>query len=281
MTNQISLGADPEFLLIDERIMEVITALDLPGTKDEPIQIEGMPDGYNYHRDNVLLEVGIPPARNALELDNNLDMVMRAANNILPRVLEKDYAQIWYGADKMEFDDEDLNDPLAQEFGCEPDQNAYEGGAQRAAPDGVMGNWRTAGGHIHLGSEKGFNAPGFIVALLCDLTIGYYLARFSSKTDAPHMWYRRPGLYRDKPYGIEYRTPSNLWVMNSAGVRRSQVASLAESVASYAANAPANAIRDLVQKTDWIHVRNVVSGNVPPKEGFNDKVITEMRGYVV
>jgi len=67
-------------------------------------------------------------------------------------------------------------------------------------------------GHIHIGYKsslpdwavvQGFEALGYIPSIL-EKGYDYQPSR--------RRFYGVPGLYRTKPYGIEYRVPSNIWV---------------------------------------------------------------------
>ena len=83
--SKITLGADPEFFLYDCMHGEFVAALEanVAGSKNDPVDLG---QGYNYHRDNAMLEIGIPP----VERPDNL---MRT---------------IWEGRDKAEVHINDL-----------------------------------------------------------------------------------------------------------------------------------------------------------------------------
>jgi hypothetical protein len=140
-----------------------------------------------------------------------------------------------------------LAHPDAQKFGCLPDQDAYLQGAMRpplAAAE--VGDVRFAGGHLHIGyDKKKALIPDWALVQLLDLV---YLktaimddyARKSKRDE----WYGRPGIFREKPYGLEYRTPSNCWLKNTY---------LAREIFSYAEwflNFPKEA-QKIYRNTDW------------------------------
>lgn len=260
----ISIGADPEFFIVNEVDMEAMIALDIvEGTKEKPLKIhEGLPDGFNYHRDNVMVEIGIPPTKDPYTFVDHINTAYQYTNAILHDagdIAGGESLAIWRNVSHWEFTAGELADPRAQEFGCEPDQDAYEGGVERVAPGNVMGNHRTAGGHIHIGSDQGFNCPNFIVALLCDAYVGAQMENNHIDNGEDHFWYRRPGIYRDKPYGIEYRSPSNSWVFNNN--KSFRVASRAKAVGMYCAATSATKIRKLIENIDWVYVRNRIQKN--------------------
>jgi len=261
---EVTIGADPEFFLCDEMDYEIITALDLvEGTKEKPLPLDkSLEPGFNYHRDNVMIEVGIPPTSDVYKFADNIATAIQWANHRVHEASDEDQSlAIYRNASVMQFEEEDLTDPRAREFGCEPDNDAYEGGAQRQAPDGIMGNWRTAGGHVHIGTDKGFNCPEFIVALLCDAYIGINHPNDGvHKGEQPYMHYRRPGLYRTKPYGIEYRTPSNYWTFNNNHAY--MMGRRAQAVGKFCSEQNATKIRNMVESIDWMWVRSrIMEGN--------------------
>lgn len=279
---QITLGADPEFFIVNEMDMEVQVALDLvEGTKEKPIHLHpDLPKEFNFHRDNVMIEVGVPPTSDPYHFTDNINTAINYANAKLMDAsdnAEGEMYAIYRNTSVWHFHDEDLADPRAQEFGCEPDQNAYEGGRERVAPGNVLGNARTAGGHIHIGSDQGFNCPNFIVALLCDAYVGALGDVGVSEED--WAWYRQPGIYRDKPYGIEYRSPSNMWCFNNNKTFR--VASRAKAVGAYCAATSANKIRKLVESIDWVYVRNrIIHGETNPEMAHaHQAAIRDLRAY--
>jgi hypothetical protein len=259
---EITIGADPEFFLCDEFDYEIVTALDLvEGTKEKPLRLDkSLEEGFNYHRDNVMIEVGVPPTSDTHKFTDQIATAIQWANyRVHEKSEENQSLAIYRNASVMQFEDEDLADPRAREFGCEPDNDAYEGGAQRQAPDGIMGNWRTAGGHVHIGTDVGFNCPEFIVALLCDAYIGTNDPNDGVHNgEAPYMHYRKPGLYRTKPYGIEYRTPSNNWTFNNNHAY--MMGARAKAVGQYCSTENATKIRTLVENIDWMWVRSRIMG---------------------
>ena len=262
--NTITIGCDPEWFIINDRRAVAITATDaaVEGTKDDPISSPEYGEGFAYHRDNVMIEAACPPTSDAYQFQDYVNAMQGMCNRYL-RSLNPGYS-IYRHSAMQQFSDAELAAPEAREFGCEPDNDAYEGGAQRIVPDGILGNYRTAGGHIHIGTTSGFNCPSFIVALMCDLLIGPALARgFAAGLGVPNegqgfMWYRKPGLYREKEYGIEYRTPSNLWTFDDQMIQG--VHNQATLVGKICSEQDANVIRNIVNAVDWVKVRSIIMG---------------------
>lgn len=266
----ITIGADPEFILLDEMSMELVSAVDLiPGTKEAPVEFAKLGKGYNYHRDNVLLEVGVPPTSDPYQFVDNINNVYGESLRMLETLdPDRPHLTIYRNVDLVEFPNHLLDNRHAQEFGCEPDNDAYEGGAQRAAPAGVMKNYRSAGGHLHIGTDTGFNCPPFIVALLCDAYIGAYEAVMRRDNGEGYMFYRRPGLYREKEYGIEYRSPGNTWVFNNQHAWR--LASKAIAIGRFCSERPAKEIRTLIENIDWLFVRAKIMGQTTTPEQWRE-----------
>jgi hypothetical protein len=167
-----------------------------------------MPTGFCVQEDNVMLEWNIP----VCDTPNKFSKAMAKARTIWTKVLDADKYDVLY-CDAAHFNPEYLQSRQAQTFGCDPDRDAYQGGAVRTMPENIMSNWRTAGGHIHIGAD--FQCPDFVVALFCDLFIGVNTGVLNQGKSKRTDWYGKPGIYRSKEYGIEYRTPSPIWASNA------------------------------------------------------------------
>jgi hypothetical protein len=152
---------------------------------------------------------------------------------------------------EYEFPTEALSSAQAQEFGCDPDYDAYTGGARPRTRVPNFGNFRFAGGHIHLGGD--FQCPAFVVALMCDLALG---ARVNSKRGASSeraKWYGKAGTYRVKDYGIEYRTLDSCWMENEN--ERYDVVQRAWRVARWCEDTSARNIKRVMDGVNWAAVR--------------------------
>jgi hypothetical protein len=79
------------------------------------------------------------------------------------------------------------------------------------------------------------------------------------KTDTVRArWYGQPGIFRPKPYGIEYRTPDNNWTSDTTSVE--SVAIYGMSVAEFLTNTPADRLQAIFRSIPWVEVRKYVSG---------------------
>lgn len=226
------IGADPELFLVDNRSGSVHPVCGLVGgTKDKPIPLEpvtkgGKPlrKGFAVQEDNVMVEFNIPPAGSADAFSNNIETALSSVRALLRK------KHGW-----LELDDQcarmfpyrllsGKNEAQAKMFGCSADYDGHEMG--RTVPplhaeelDAEDGTWRFAGGHIHLGyvpptMERGeFPIPDHIVAQFCDLYLGLPSVS-EDKQGLRREKYGKAGRFRTTPYGIEYRTLSNFWVLD-------------------------------------------------------------------
>lgn len=106
----------------------------------------------------------------------------------------------------------DFTSEAAFKFGCDPDYDAYDPLDKKRIVDVTrLGNSRCCGGHIHLGYNNPSKMPASAVAILCDMFIGLPSVSYDAQ-GLRRSYYGLAGLYRPKPYGIEYRTMSNWWL---------------------------------------------------------------------
>lgn len=194
------LGCDPELFLQHAQTGRFISSVGLiGGTKDFPMPIG---EGCAVQEDNVAVEFNTPPCASAAEFINainyNLDFLRQtAATRDLNLCIQPSAV----------FDDEQLASDAAQEFGCEPDFNAWNGGRQNPRPSADNKNLRSAGGHIHI--ETDLNCLDLVKAM--DLYVGCPMIEFDKDTDRRSL-YGKAGAFRKKSYGVEYRTASNAWI---------------------------------------------------------------------
>jgi len=110
-------------------------------------------------------------------------------------------------------------------LGCSPSKNAY--GDQVDLPtDARTLPFRVAGGHIHFGMSN-MNPPkgeatreerNELAAKWMDMVVGVPAVALFEGIDSPTRlrFYGRAGEYRNKSYGLEYRTLSNAWLGHPA-----------------------------------------------------------------
>lgn len=194
----ILVGADPEVLLSDgSRFVSAIGKI--PGTKDEPMETEH----GKIHVDNVAGEFNIKPAVSVDDFSHQVGLMLHTMEEMAAKHGLK-VSQDCAG----EYDLEELYHPEAAFAGCNPDMNAYTRRMNRV-PELMSTKYRCAGGHIHIGTEiKQRYIPQLVKVL--DLLVTIPLMKHENPQR--RAIYGGAGAYRVKPYGVEYRTPSNFWI---------------------------------------------------------------------
>lgn len=219
------LGADPEMFLYNKQQERLMPAFGLiGGTKEEPKPFVDLPQGFAYQEDGAALEFNVPPAPTSVDFCRNIRTAMNAlSRTVLPLI----YAQ----GVGITLTPEELNHKSAQNIGCKPDFNAYDkNGEFKRQPFTAeqLGSERYAGGHFHV-QYNTEALPHWAAARFLDLFLGLPSLRYDSQGGRREK-YGRPGLYRPKSYGIEYRTLSNFWLF--MGRERLQV--LADNAFTFA-----------------------------------------------
>ena len=201
-------GCDPELFLKNISTGQFISSIGLiGGSKDFPMPIG---EGCAVQEDNVAVEFNIPPASTAQEFVDSINfnlkyLTERAASMGLELCIQPSAV----------FDNEQLSSPTAQEFGCEPDFNAWQDGAQNPKPRADNPNLRSAGGHVHIACE-GMDILNVVKAM--DLFVGCQMLEFDHDEDR-RLLYGKAGAFRKKSYGVEYRTASNAWIASDDRMR--------------------------------------------------------------
>ena len=195
-----TIGCDPEFFLkLNNKHVSAVGLIG--GSKDFPRPLEK--EGFAILEDNVSVEFNVAPAHNHEEFIQNIQYVMSNLKELLPEYeFSRDAAVV--------FNPEDLMHPQAQEFGCEPDFNAWTRkiNPRPKAPDQ---NLRSAGGHVHIGHENTLDPIEVIRAM--DVFAGVPATKLDLDIQRRQL-YGKAGCHRIKPYGCEYRTLSNFWIFS-------------------------------------------------------------------
>lgn len=230
---RLLIGCDPELFLRDKKTKQIVSAHTLlPGTKLEPFKV---PHGA-IQVDGAAAEFNTDPADTFSKFVMNIRQVMTNLKERLPDhefVLEPTAT-----FDPTYF--KSLPDDV-RELGCNPDFNAYTGQVN-PPPDGESTTMRTASGHIHVGWCKNVNPLDDIHFDECRLVIrqlDYYVGLYTllwDRDEKRRNLYGKAGAFRPKPYGVEYRTPSNVWLRT-------------ESIQSWIYNATTKATNDLLSGT--------------------------------
>lgn len=253
-----TIGADPELLLRNQQ-GQLVSAEGLTGgTKEAPVPILGMEElfeqGFAMQEDNVMLEYNLQPMTNV----SGFVAANRAAiTNITKNLLNPNGLTI-HPDPVAEYDPSYLQSEQAMRFGCAPDQDAYSGGSPSVVRSpSLMGNHRMAGGHIHIGFDNPANIPTHIIVQLADMLIGLTEVRISNTQGMRREYYGTAGRYRQKPYGIEYRTPSNRWVFDTD--LQEKLGDGAWRLATRLENGQENVLHELYTSIPPQEVRNAIN----------------------
>lgn len=215
---KITVGADPEFFLIDSKAGSYVSAHGMiPGTKEAPHPV---PFGA-IQVDGTAVEFNIDPAETAEQFVHNIQAVIGTLRKMIPDRYTfaynpvATYSRVYFSKLPRE----------AVEIGCTPDWNGYTMQHNKIPNvDGVL--FRTGSGHVHLGWEidgKPFEADpadrehillSGRMARNLDITLGIPSLEWDHEVKR-RLLYGKAGCFRPKPYGMEYRTLSNKWLSDT------------------------------------------------------------------
>lgn len=203
---KFKLGADPE-LFMQDASGAFLSAIDkIGGSKKQPRPLP-IGDGFAVQEDNVAVEYNIPPSDSPESFVNNIQRAMSYLSDEVA-ALGARFVNVSATADFPEWQ---LKHPKAQEFGCDPDFNAWLGGKRNPRPKAANAALRSCGGHVHVG-YKFINRKAvqdFTKHLDLFLSVP---AQVMDKGQLRKQLYGKAGAFRYKPYGMEYRSLSNFWV---------------------------------------------------------------------
>lgn len=210
---KFKFGTDPEFFFMKNN--EFISAHGiLPGTKHEPFKL----DKGAVQVDGMAAEFNIDPAQSAEEFDNNISVVLTQVAEIV-RKHDKDIRFVFTPYAKFDQDYFNLQPLESKILGCDPDFDIH--GDQKVPPEDLMFSpFRTAAGHFHIGfaetddpyNQKHLEKCKFISKNF--LGAQFFVPRTPLEKERIK-YYGAEGSLRPKTYGVELRTPSNLWVASS------------------------------------------------------------------
>ena len=206
MSTSLTIGADPELMLVDANNIPRSSLSILKGRKANPELIE---KGF-LMSDNVLPEFGIDPAQEEDEFVENIKTVLSILNTRIG-------ALSLVARPSARFPEDELKSREAQVFGCDPDFDAYTVQINHVAEEAAFDTFRTAGAHVHVGHPFFLGNPwGVITGVkMLDAILGIPATVIDNKLDSKERrnLYGRAGSHRIKPeYGFEYRVLSNWWV---------------------------------------------------------------------
>lgn len=208
-THNILIGCDPEIFVKKDNVFVSAHNM-IPGDKKRPHKV----DKGAVQVDGMALEFNINPAATELEFVGNVQEVMKTLASMVPGyelapVPVADFSLEYIKSQPM----------VARELGCEPDYNAYTGEAN-IKPNAEL-PMRTASGHVHIGwtnDQSIFDmehmAKARAVAQQLDISLGLASLFYDDDVRRRSM-YGKGGALRYKPYGVEYRTLSNAWLLTA------------------------------------------------------------------
>jgi len=206
------VGADPEVFVTKGRGGEFICPHHiLYGTKRHP---QAMSLNTHGQVDGMALEFNISPARDAKQFAR---FVKEGVGELKWRAEAKGgYIKVQPTA---EFGAEEWKKAPAfnKMLGCEPDYNGYTLGLNDPPNSGAT--FRTGAGHIAIGWGNEYQVTSDylyicgVVVKEMDAIVGMSSLLFDSDTKRREL-YGKAGAFRPKPFGVEYRTLSNKWVVN-------------------------------------------------------------------
>lgn len=211
----IKIGADPEIFVSLGKAQTSCHTL-LPGTKKDPFKVPG----GAVQVDGTAAEFNIDPASTPDEFRGNISSVLTTMSSMM-KEKNPDAQFTWIPTRKYTKRLWNSLPESAKEMGCDPDFNAYTG-EENPRPHCDEETLRSAGGHIHIGWGEGINVKSpnhFVDCRLVVMAMDALLYPFSKiwdKDEKRRMLYGKPGAFRVKSYGVEYRTLSNMWVRDSS-----------------------------------------------------------------
>lgn len=246
----LSVGTDAEIpiALIDGTFFP-ITGL-VGGTKEEPRPLGKLGPGFMIQEDGAMLEFNIPPAKTPRDFVNYINKALKQIQQEIPPTMQLMYQD--YAEYKVEF----LKaDPSLLRLGCTPDYNVYTR-TENPRPKPTTPGLRTAAAHVHIGWSNPTNDEREEMVKWCDFFLGVPWAMHDSA--ARRDMYGKPGSYRPKEYGIEYRVLGNAWLAHGGAEQVFNGARKAAQAVEAGTRVPADMIL-LIQK--YINNRGVISGD--------------------
>lgn len=209
--SDFTIGVDPElFLTLDDKPVSAHGLI--PGDKKAPYPV----DGGAIQVDGTAVEFNTDPVPYNSFSEFNAKIV-RVMKNLAAEVKKNGKYNLRI-TPVQEYDQEyfDSIPDEAKELGCDPDYCAYTLDVN-PRPDGDR-LFRTGAGHIHIGwgadipvdNREHHEICASFVKML-DATVGMFMVCIDRDNRRREL-YGKAGAYRAKPYGVEYRYPSNVWL---------------------------------------------------------------------
>lgn len=217
MVPQLKVGADPEMFAYSTGTGFVSVHEFFPGSKEHPFSVSH----GALQVDGVAAEFNILPAEDEETWVENIQQVLQSAATYLPKGVHFTRTpSVLFRESYMK----SLPDAL-KISGCDPDFNAWQNGLPNPPPNSSNPNRKAAGGHIHIGwgehfdkSDLEYEETAISLIKQLDVGVGALVQVWDSDIHRREM-YGKAGAFRFKPYGVEYRTPSNVWIQSEERMR--------------------------------------------------------------
>jgi len=252
------LGTDYElFMRIGDVHIPVPDNLDIGSKNGTHVQL-GL---GTMHRDNIMVELCPDPVDNVPSMINNVMGLVEQAETYLSKKMGETINLSFEPS--LSFEPHLLQSLNAQELGCDRDWLAANGQGICRTPLNatILGKDRCAGGHVHLSYGEPDKVPEAIAIHFSDLVLGTLEATMGTQ-GVRRKFYGLGGLFRPKTYGnikgVEYRTPSNLWLANKNRIEA--MATNALSMEAVFKNETVSKIAGFI-KTHWtvLHIQNTIA----------------------
>ena len=209
------IGADPEFAVFDlDRELFVPACGLVPGDKLNPYALAV----GDVQVDGTSVEIGIPPAKTKKQFVDSILKTKKLVQEMLP----PNHHLVCVPA--VKYTPEVLSETPPEAFisGCTPDYWLGEprnpdtwGTTPKKTPHGF--GYAYMGGHIHIGWTSGKSVEDPLHVIDCQVLVKILeevLPKSVFNKGRSASGYGTPSSYRIKPYGVEYRAPSNWWCHN-------------------------------------------------------------------
>lgn len=212
MITNITIGADPELFIVNEKTGKVVSSVGLiPGVKGDPYVGDDMPAGFGLETDNILAEFNIPPVKDKQSFINNIEYMKEYVNKF---VKEKDPNLGILCKASMSVPRKELQSDQAKEFGCMPDYNAYTEDVNPKPKNAGKTTTRSAGFHIHIGYANHNIDESLKLVKYLDAYLGVPSVLLDDDVKRRTL-YGKAGCFRLTPYGVEYRSLSSTLMEDS------------------------------------------------------------------
>lgn len=222
-----TLGFDIEFFVADNLSRKVVPVCGKVGGNKEFHRTipRGARNGdetvyqpWEIHEDNVTLEVNSPVFTEEKAMHDWISSLHSELNHDLYYSNVPVHLASWHCQSTTAFPMDALTKagPKALEIGCDPDYCAYNDPPnlpRKIDMDGFARGERYNGAHVHVGySNHNQIPPHYIVRMLDMIALanGCFRDKLRGKVYGP-------GLFRPKPYGVEYRSLGTSTIMSAEG----------------------------------------------------------------